>query len=98
MKMNLDDPKLTAYALGELDEPERSTIARAIAESAEAQRFVDEMRELAGMLKNEFAAELAKETPALVRPTKGAFEVADDFGRAGGSRSLIGIHDDPWFW
>ena len=29
--MNVDDPKLTAYALDELDEPERSAIARAIA-------------------------------------------------------------------
>ena len=57
MKMNLDDPKLTAYALGELDEPERSTIARAIAESAEAQRFVDEMRELSAALKNELCAQ-----------------------------------------
>jgi Ca-activated chloride channel family protein len=60
--MNVDDPKLTAYALDELDEPERSTIAREIAESPEAQRVVDETRELARALKNEFAAELEKET------------------------------------
>ena len=61
--MNLDDPKLTAFALEELDEPERSTIARAVAESEEAQRFVDETREIARALKNEYAAELEKETP-----------------------------------
>src|SRR2546425_332805 len=29
--MNIDDPKLTAFALDELDEPERSTFARAVA-------------------------------------------------------------------
>lgn len=55
--MNLDDPKLTAFALNELDEPERSQIAQAIAESPEAQRAVDETRELAKMLKAEYAAE-----------------------------------------
>jgi Ca-activated chloride channel family protein len=98
MKMNLDDPKLTAYALGELDEPERSTVASAVAESAEAQRLVDEVRELASALENEFAAELEKETPALVGSKKGASEVAHGFGRIGDSRSLIDIRDDPWFW
>src|SRR5882724_4561442 len=87
MKMNLDDPKLTAYALGELDEPERSTIAHAVAKSAEAQRLIDEIQELAGALKNEFATELEKEMPALA----GSHSV-------GGSRSLIDIRDDPWFW
>ena len=62
MKINLDDPKLTAFALGELDEPERSTIAREIADSPEAERVVDETRELASALKNEFAVELEKAT------------------------------------
>src|ERR1700730_14953359 len=64
MKMNLDDPKLTAFALGELDEPERSTIARRIADSPDAQRFLDETRELANALKNEFAGDLKEKTPA----------------------------------
>jgi hypothetical protein len=59
--MNLDDPKLTAYALGELHEPERSTIAHAVADSPEAQKVVDEARELAHALKREFAAELKRE-------------------------------------
>ena len=61
--MNLDDPKLTAFALEELDEPERSTMARAVAESQEAQRFVSETRKVARALKNEYAAELEIETP-----------------------------------
>jgi len=68
MKINLDDPKLTAFALGELDEPERSTIAREIAESPEAQRVVDETRELAGMLKKEFAMELQTDVATGLRP------------------------------
>src|ERR1051325_9760653 len=45
--MNTDDPKLTAFALDELAEPERSTIARAIADSPQAQRYVEKTRELA---------------------------------------------------
>lgn len=64
MKMNFDDPKLTAFALGELDEPEKSTIARRIADSPEAQRFVGETRELANALKTEFAGDLEEKTPA----------------------------------
>ena len=64
--MNIDDPKLTAFALDELDEPEKSVIAREVAQSPEAQRVIDETRELAGVLKNEFAAELnEKEKPPL---------------------------------
>jgi hypothetical protein len=62
--MNIDDPKLTAFALDELNEPERSNMARAVAESPEAQHFVAETRELARALKNEFANELNRE-PAL---------------------------------
>ena len=34
--MNLDDPKLTAYALDELDPTEREAIARAVGMSPEA--------------------------------------------------------------
>jgi len=59
--MNIDDPKLTAFALDELDEPEKSRIARAVTESPEAQRLVDETRELSAALKNEFASELKSE-------------------------------------
>ena len=61
MKMNIDNPKLTAYALDELDEPEKSTMARAVADSPEAQQFVNEMREMAGLLKSEFAADLRQQ-------------------------------------
>ena len=72
--MNLDDPKLTAFALDELDEPERSAMARAIAESPEARRVVDETREMARALKNEFAAELEKDA---ILPTN-LIDIRDD--------------------
>ena len=62
--MNIDDPRLTAFALGELDEPERSAVASVVAESPDAQQFVYKTRELASALKKEFAAELKIEKPA----------------------------------
>ncbi|MFL6501458.1 MAG: von Willebrand factor type A domain-containing protein [Candidatus Udaeobacter sp.] len=58
--MNVDDPKLTAYALDELDEPERSAIARAIADSPEVQRFVAETQDLARDLRFEYRLELQR--------------------------------------
>jgi hypothetical protein len=74
--MNADDPKLTAFALGELDESERSTIARAIAESPEAQRYVDETREFSRALKNGFAAEISNQKP--MRTSRNLIDIRDD--------------------
>ena len=91
--MNIDDPKLTAFALGELDEPEKSTMAKAVAESVEAQRFVHEIRELSDALKNEFATETHKDVVTAVgsaeeRRTETLVQ----------RRSVSDIRDDPWFW
>src|SRR6266404_3217649 len=72
--MNIDDPKLTAFALDELDEPERSTIAREVSDSPEAQRVVDETREIARALKNEFAAELNEKA----KPSRSLSDIRDD--------------------
>src|SRR5262249_20135659 len=58
--MNVDNPKLTAYALDELDDPERATIARATADSPEAQRFVAETQELARALRSQYRLELQR--------------------------------------
>jgi hypothetical protein len=58
--MNIDDSKLTAYALDELDEPERSAIARATADSPEVQRFVAETQKLARVLRSENQVELRR--------------------------------------
>ena len=58
--MNVDDPKLTAYALDELDEPERSAIAHAIADSPEVQRFVAETQDLARDLRFQYRLDLQR--------------------------------------
>ena len=66
-KMNVDDPKLTAYALDELDESERSAIARATADSPEMQRFVADTQDLARALRSQYRLELQR---GLVAPEK----------------------------
>jgi Ca-activated chloride channel homolog len=63
--MNVDDPRLTAYALDELAAEEKADIEAAITESPEAERFITETRELGQMLKAEYRAERESET---VRP------------------------------
>ncbi len=60
MKMDADDPRWTAYALGEIaDEKERAEIEGILAESAEMRRLVEGIRETAGLLKEELRAEPA---------------------------------------
>ena len=39
-----DDPRLTAYALGELDASERSAIEVLLSESPESRQFVEDIR------------------------------------------------------
>ncbi len=70
MKIDLDDPNLTAYALGELPEPEQSRVAAALAESPEAQQLVQETQQLARLLKTEFRSELdrGEEKPVNIMP------------------------------
>ena len=70
MKMNLDDPNLTAYALGELSGPARAEMETAVAQSAEAQAFVQETRQIATLLETEFASELnhAERKPLNILP------------------------------
>ena len=65
--MNIDEPRLTAYSLDELDEAERSTIARAIADSPEAQRFVASTQQFARALRSQYGYELEKELIARER-------------------------------
>ncbi len=87
--MNLDDPKLTAFALDELDEPEKSAIAKDIAASPAAQREVHEIRALAGHLRREFAADMEGRAPA---------SAASQSSSLHDGRSLGDIRGDRWFW
>src|SRR5688572_7149409 len=57
MKINLDDPNLTAFALGELPPTEHAKMAAAVAASPEAQSFVAETQQLSRMLRAEYEAD-----------------------------------------
>jgi len=56
--MNIDDPKLTAYALGELSAEERHAIERELQNNPEARSFVEETAAFAGLLSKEFHEEI----------------------------------------
>jgi Domain of unknown function (DUF3520)/von Willebrand factor len=86
--MNIDDPKLTAYALDELDEAERAATANEIAASPAAQREVQETQTMARLLRKEFAAEAQQ-----LRNRENT-----DATKAPLSPNLSDIRDDPWFW
>jgi hypothetical protein len=50
MKLHRDDPRLSAYVIGELSAAERAEVERALATSAVLRREVSELRGLTGML------------------------------------------------
>src|SRR5262245_6779024 len=86
--MNVDDPKLTAYALYELDEPERSAIARATADSPERQRFVVETQEFARALRSQYRLELQR---GLVAPRKLTAIQGDAFWSKAGPLAIAAL-------
>jgi len=86
--MNIDDPKLTAYALEELDEAERAATANEVTASPAAQRDVQETQTMARLLRKEFAAEAQQ-----LRHRE-----TTDATKAPLSANLSDIRDDPWFW
>jgi Ca-activated chloride channel family protein len=57
MKITPDDPKLTAYALGELEKSERAAIEAELEKSPELRQAVEEIRATALMLEKKLAAE-----------------------------------------
>jgi Ca-activated chloride channel family protein len=70
MKINLDDPNLTAFALGELSGTEQAAMEQAVSSSPEAHEFVAETQQLARLLKSEYAADqplLPERSPNIVR-------------------------------
>ncbi len=57
MKMTIDDPRLTAYALGELPEAQKAEVENFINNNPEAELFVEEIRATAVLLTEEFKKE-----------------------------------------
>jgi len=65
MKVNLDDPNLTAFALGELEPDEHAKMAKAVAGSPEAQSYVAETQQFARLLRAEYEADRQQPTDAV---------------------------------
>jgi len=61
MSKPFDDPRLTAYALGEMDPAEREAFEAELVDNPEAQRQVEQIRRLADELTAQLAAEPAAE-------------------------------------
>lgn len=57
MTFNTNDDRLTAYALGELDEASRTEFESELSNSPELQHELSELQSLAGMLRSELAME-----------------------------------------
>jgi Ca-activated chloride channel homolog len=84
-----NDPRLTAYALGELPAEERDDVERLLATSPEARRFVEETRAFAASLDADLA--LAP-TEGLTEPQRLAVRAAVGGGKAGRPRLLRAPH------
>ncbi|AGA30909.1 YfbK domain-containing protein [Singulisphaera acidiphila] len=71
MTFDASDPRLTAYALGELDGSERTEIEALLAENPPALQFIAEIRETAQLLTDQFQRELS---PGLAAEHRQAIE------------------------
>lgn len=87
MSVDPNDPKLTAYALGELDDTERAEIEAQLKESEATRQTVDEIRKTAALLTRELKAEPA---PALSDDQREAI-VAKAKQVYGGSKKLAPV-------
>ncbi|HWA10365.1 MAG TPA: von Willebrand factor type A domain-containing protein [Opitutaceae bacterium] len=63
-----NDPRLTAYALGELEAPERAAVEEALAANPALRAAVEEIRATAAQLETALAAEPAPSVSAVIVP------------------------------
>ena len=59
MRITTDDPRLTAYVLGELQDKEKAEIEAALQNSEELRRELDQIRQTASLLQEELSQEAA---------------------------------------
>lgn len=75
MNIDANDPRLTAFALGELEGPDREAIEATLAEDPQSRQFVEEIREVARLLGESFQQEQEHDaTPALTPNHRHAIE------------------------
>jgi Ca-activated chloride channel family protein len=77
MKLDLNDPKWTAYAFDELEGDERAAIEAELRANPAAQLFVDELRRTGELLRSALAAEPAGQLTAEQHATLAAVAVSN---------------------
>lgn len=93
LSLTPDDPRLTAFALGELEGAERAQVAAAIAANPALQSAVDDIRATAAQLESVLATEPIPAAPAdpALSARKAAIIPGDDLRRHdGGPRRSLG--------
>jgi Ca-activated chloride channel family protein len=93
---DIDDPRLTAWALGELEGAEAEAVAAFVSESEEARAAVEEIRELSGLLVNELASEASAEELSLDPGRRDALSQALELGAPTERRPAILIRMRPF--
>jgi Ca-activated chloride channel homolog len=92
MNINPDDPKWTAYVLGELNDAERVQVEKELESSAVAREVVEEIRLATDLLKHEFTHEqavgLAPEQRRVITSTAAPQRVRPMFRWAGVAASV----------
>ena len=85
-KFSPDDPRLTAYALGELEGGERAAVEAALRDDPAVQAAVDEIRATAALLSAALAEEAAADSPAgpAAPLTKAAIIQGNDYRKLDG--------------
>lgn len=88
-RISLDDPRLTLYALGEMEPAERPAFEAQLAQDAEARAAVEEIRRTAALLGDALEHEPVREVDNLVEfPREAGAPAADEYARPRGSRWL----------
>jgi len=90
MSLDPSDPRLTAYALGELGAAEREFVERALAASEPCRQAVEEIRQTAALLERELARELLGASGSEMRASQGA--------KTGGGGARRSLRIPPLVW
>ena len=90
---NIDDPRLTAWALGELEGADAEAVAAFVNNSSEARAEVAQIRELAGMLGGELTTEAQDENLTLDHDRRAALVAALGDQGGGGSTAIDAAGD-----
>src|SRR5262245_35785857 len=97
MNFNPDDPKWTAYVVGEMEENDRAALELELESSAEAREFVEELRFAASIMKERLASEtvvgLTPEQQTMVRASAGSRRESRN-----GFKQWLSVPATPTLW